>query len=146
MRKKWPRYYLHHREGYYRLFSIRMTVEGALLVERRFPAKDSHLSRKRGVGYESSKQKFIPEWKEAIEYLGCFEIPLDQLAPCREEETDPQRRFTLPNKQENLLVHLCVIAPGHEKEFEKYLPSSTGTIIARYLEKETHPRTGIILA
>ena len=139
------KYYLNSNGDWHRLFSLGMNKEGTIIVQRRFPQKDAHLSRKRGVKYLETKEKFMPTWKEDLEYLGCMTLSTKELAPCTKEQADSQRTFILPSKHETLMVHLVMVKAGHEKEFPSYLPPSVGESIGRRIEKELHPNIGIIL-
>jgi len=136
---------MQYRGKMYRAFNLTMTKQGVLVVLRRFPAKDAHLSRKRGVGYLFSKEKFTPTWTEELEYLGCCQINLNQLAPCRNEEADPARTINLPDKKESMNVHLLVVKPERQQAFADYNTTLLGKKIASFLEKEAYPHIGVII-
>ena len=137
------KYYFTRGGKTFRAFTLGVMADGTVCVERKHPGKDSHLSRKRGVKYLSSKEKFVPDWKDSLEYLGCTVLN-DPLAPCKKEETDPERTIQLPEKNCRIIIHVFIVKHGHEKEIENY-HMLEGTSVATCLEKKITPQIGIIV-
>lgn len=139
------RYYLQYRGKMFRAFNLSLTKEGVLVVERRFPEKNADLSRARGVRYLYSKEKFTPTWKDEVEHLGAVTIPLDQLAPCKEDEADHKRTIVLDERKDLITVHLFLIKQGQKQDFVKYDMTTMGKKLFSYIETEAYPNIGVIL-
>jgi hypothetical protein len=137
------KYYFTKKGKTFRAFSLGMAADGTIVLERRHPEKDSHLSRKRGVRYILSKEKFAPTWKDNVEHLGSAIIE-EPLAPCRKEETDSERTINLPDKNGRIVVHVFVVKHGNEKEFENY-NLHEGVVAGKNLENKITPKIGVIV-
>lgn len=138
------KYYIHYKNQHYRGFNLSITKEGTIFLERKHPRKDAQLSRKRGIKYQKTKHEFKHNWNK-FEHLGCVIIPLDELAPCKPENTDPQRTISVPENARTINIHIFTLAQQTQQEFKKYDTSGLGQQVWSHIETETYPQLGILV-